>query len=417
MDNVILNNDCSNKIIDFNHIHNKDYNNIISSLYERFIHANNYVANLKKGSMFKYKLSKIDMISQIPKSNIHDSYFLPNKIKKYIDDNASYYLYFSQKIKNKHVSIFFVGFNDLTHDFLYTLNQYVFIIYMWIYIIEEYSNKNCSKSINLYVYLTPFTKIFPDNHLTILDTDHINTGFTTGCKENTDIILYRQEEWFKVFLHETFHCFGLDFSNMKIPDINTQMMKLFNVNIEYNLYESYCEVWARIINVMFYTFIKLDGNNKLNKSLFLSLFSDSIHNECLHSLSQCIKVLHFMDLNFNLVTRKTSDNISICNILYKENTSVFSYYVISGILLNNYDQFIHWCSTYNTKLLQFDRTHDNINAYINLIRDSCKKQDFKHKVKLGEKCLTKIANISDLDRSTYNNMKSLRMSSTTLHTS
>ena len=30
----------------------------------------------------------------------------------------------------------------------------------------------------------------------------------------SEIIIFRNEEWFKVFVHETFHLFGVDFSNM-----------------------------------------------------------------------------------------------------------------------------------------------------------------------------------------------------------
>lgn len=406
----------SKQIMNYDYIQIKDASDIIGTLYERFVLADKYVATLKNGSCFKHKLNKIDMISQIPKPVTYDTYFFPKKIQKYIDENATYTLHFSCKIKNRQISVSFVIFDRLTVETISMLNQYVYMIYMWIHILDEYSTKKCSKTINLFVYLTPFKKILPDNQLVVLEAEHINTGYTTGCKETTEIILYRSEEWFKVFIHETFHNFGLDFSDMNLQNINTYVMEIFNVNVEYNLYESYCETWARIINVMFYTFLTISTSNKQNKNkgTFITLFNESMCKECIHSLSQCLKVLNFMDLNYNLITSKTSANITTCNILYKERTSVFSYYVITGLLMNNYTDFITWCNMNNPTLLRFDKTHNNLDDYIDLIDMSSKNQNIKRNVTLGEKYLIKIENTNELDQVTYKLMNSLRMTTTDL---
>ena len=116
------------------------------------------------------------------------------------------------------------------------------------------------------MYFKTFKKILPNNQLITLNSEHVNTAYTSGCRENTETVIFRQEEWFKVFIHETFHNFGLDFSNMNMNNTDSKLNKIFNVNIEYKLYESYCETWARIINVMFYTYNKLHNNDIVNKS-------------------------------------------------------------------------------------------------------------------------------------------------------
>ena len=141
--------------------------------------------------------------------------------------------------------------------------------------LDSLSSAKCSKNLELYLYLTPFKKELPDNQMTILDAKHVNTAFTSGCRENTQIVLYRSEEWFKVFIHETFHNFGLDFSDMNLSSVNKRIKDIFNMNIEYNLYESYCETWARIINTMFFTYFSIPDKEKDNQRMFINLFNEN----------------------------------------------------------------------------------------------------------------------------------------------
>jgi hypothetical protein len=243
---------------------------------------------------------------------------------------------------------------------------------MWLYILDEYSSKQCSKSLSVFIYFTPFEKQLPNNQLIVLDTEHVNTAYTTGCKESTEIVLYRSEEWFKVFIHETFHNFGLDFSSMNLQFVNKKLKEIFNVNIEFNLYESYCEIWARIINTMMYT----------------NSFKENMEKECLHSLFQALKILHFMDLKYKLITEKTDENIGICNYLYKEKTSVFSYYIITSLLINNYIDFLGWCFKNNNILLQFKQTPGNLESYIEFIHNCCTNSNIKKNISAIEKSFT-----------------------------
>ena len=258
---------------------------------------------------------------------------------------------------------------------------------MWIYILNLYSSNKCSNILDLYLYFTPFKKILPNNQLITLSTDHVNTAYTTSCQKNSEIVLFRKEEWFKVFIHETFHNFGLDFSEMNMYHVNSQLSHIFNISkIEYNLYESYCETWARIFNVMFSTYYNIPEKLKKNHIEFASVFKINMFKECHHSLFQKSKILHFMDLNFNIVTNKRKkEYIDICNHLYSEDTSVFSYYVITGLLVNNYINFILWCKKNNTIILQFKKTPSNITNYINFIEKTLKKKNIKNNIEKVEK--------------------------------
>lgn len=366
------------KATKYDYIHSDDINTIIDTLYRDFVSADKYVSNLKKGTAFNYKLTKINMISQLPKPSMFDGFYFPTDIQQYINNEASYSLHYSSKIKGRDVNIYFIIFNELTTQEVLELNKAVNMIYMWIYIINIYAIEKCSKSVSLYVYMTPFKKIFPNNQLITLNAEHVNSGYTSGCRKNTEIVLFRKEEWFKVFLHETFHNFGLDFSDIHLYHVNMKMKEIFNVNIEYKLYESYCETWARIINVMFYTFDQVSqhmNSKQLVKSLythteqFIQQFNANMIIEANHSLVQALKVLHFMDLSYKLISRKTSDNITACNHLYRENTAVFSYYIITCILINNYSAFMKWCNSNNTSLLLFKKTPTSLDSYLKLIKD------------------------------------------------
>jgi hypothetical protein len=380
--------------LDYDYLYNNKSDTIINTLHDNIEKADNYVTKKKKGSCFNYTITKINTVSQIPRPTMYDSHFFPDKIKKYIDENSTYTLQFTCTIKKRVINVHFVIFEYTTQDVLFILNRYIQMIYMWMYMLDSFSVKKCSKILDLYIYLTPFKKELPDNQLVTLDSEHVNTGYTTGCREQTEIVLYRKEEWFKVFIHETFHNFGLDFSDMNLSSINKCIREIFNVNIEYNLYESYCEVWARIMNTMIYSYFSLPNKHRSNRETFRNTFKENMKIEAYHSLYQSLKILTFMDLNFKLITEKSKDNIEICNHLYREKTSVFSYYIITSLLMNNYINFLGWCVKHNNILLQFRKTPGNLDKYIEFIKESCKNPHIKKNIKKLEKIIGKTDNIS-----------------------
>lgn len=362
-------------------------------LYDLIIKADKYVRKKKKGMCFNYTLTKINMVSQIPKPDMYDITFFPKEIQTYIDNNTEHALQFKCMIKEREITINIIISDKLDSHMVLMLSNYVYKIYMWIYVIGSLSSKECSNHLELYLYMTPFEKKLPDNQMTILDARHVNSGFTTGCKKSTQIVLFRTEEWFKVFIHETFHNFGLDFSDMNLSSINRSITQLFNMNIEYNIYESYCETWARIINTMFYTYLSLPIKEKENQSMFINTFNSNMEIESRHSLYQLSKILAFLDLKYEIVTTKNIDNVTICNHLYKENTSVFSYYIITGLLINNYKDFLSWCYSNNNIIIQFKKTPSNLDKYVELIKKSSQN---KHIIK-NIKQLEKHINVGDID--------------------
>ena len=372
---------------------------IIDTFYSLLTEADEYVEKKTNGTCFQYNLIKIHMVSQIPRPKMMDSHFFPKKIQTYIDDNASYNIQFTCTIKGRLINIYFVLMDEIKPGEYDTLEKYVHMMYMWFHMINEFSSKKCSKTVSIFIYFTPFEKQLPDNPLHIIDTEHVNSAYTTGCKEHTEIVLYRKEEWFKVFIHETFHNFGLDFSNMSMHDVNKKLKDIFNVNVEFNLYESYCEFWGRTINTLMYSYQSIRKLNstsspspaKPSKMLtkFKICFKTDMQRECKHSLIQAIKILDFLDLKYNHIVEKKDENVSICNYLYKENTSVFSYYIITSLLMNNYNHFMYWCSKNNNLLIQFKKTPGNLDSYMRFIDDCCKNKKIQKNISTIEKFFSK----------------------------
>lgn len=357
-------------ILNYKYHKHKKIDKTTYMLHDLLVKADKYVKKKKKGLCFNYTLTQIDTVSKIPKPDMYDITFFPKNIQKFIDDTSEYALKFNCMIKDRDITVHFIITEKLDNEMIMTLSNYIYKIYMWIYVISSMSNAKCSKQLTIYLYLTPFEKFLPNNQLEILDSQHVNSAFTTGCRSSTEIVLFRSEEWFKVFIHETYHNFGLDFSDMNLYTVNKNISEIFNTNIEYNLYESYCETWARIINTMFYTYLSIPIKDKEKQSLFINKFNSNMEIESKHSLYQFSKILNFLDLKYDNITNKNAVNINICNHLYKENTSVFSYYVITGLLINNYKEFMSWCYNNNNILVQFKKTPSNLDKYLELIKKS-----------------------------------------------
>ena len=92
------------------------------------------------------------------------------------------------------------------------------------------------------MYLTPTVKKLPHNKLEILSQDHCNTAVTTACEKEGEILIFREEEWFKVLIHETFHLLCLDFANMPtyiLSEFNKKIRQLMPLRSEYNLFDAY----------------------------------------------------------------------------------------------------------------------------------------------------------------------------------
>lgn len=162
--------------------------------------------------------------------------------------------------------------------------------------------------LNATILLSPAKKFYPEGK--IFGQSHVNTGYSSS----DGIVVYRKEEWFKVFIHECFHFFKLDHMLFD-PSYSKRILTLFPAVIsEVNIYESYCETWARVLNCCMIAEINHSDVNRY------------LNHEKKYSRRHMVNVLHKMGITF--------DQLFNSSYVFKEETNVLAYVVIGAILMN-----------------------------------------------------------------------------------
>lgn len=202
---------------------------------------------------------------------------------------------------------------------------------------------NTLTSIQIDFVFTTIPKKLPTHGM--IGPSTLNTGYTIG----NQIVVYREEEWLKVFIHECMHLFLYDSKLRDKPDL---LYSIFPVSKYIHVNESYCEIWARILNCCI---ISVMNRRSLEQLL---------EKERKHSSEQLVKVLRYMKLNYQQLMDK--------NTTYNEETNAFAYLVIPAILIQDPFDFVEWCKTNNKHMLPIQSAP----AYFKLIRNNYKSQKF-----------------------------------------
>lgn len=170
----------------------------------------------------------------------------------------------------------------------------------------------------------------------LIGPSSLNTGYTDGI----NIVVYREEEWLKVFIHECMHFFMYDSELRDKPQL---LYHLFPVHSTLNVNESYCEIWARILNCCVISVMN-------HKNVYTLL-----ENERKFSAQQMVKILNYMHLKYDDLTHKGTE--------FHENTNAFAYLVLTAIVIHDPVSFVDWCNDHNTILLRIKNAH-NFVAFI-----------------------------------------------------
>jgi hypothetical protein len=122
-----------------------------------------------------------------------------------------------------------------------------------------------------------------------------------------------------------------------------------------------------------------------------------------------IKVLDFMDLSYENLYKKTIVSENLRKTLYKENTSVLSYYILTSILLNNYQDFLSWCNTNNILILNFKKTSKNVESYCRFIEKKYKSKNMLNGIECTEHLFYRFKNKKTKPKEMLYLLNSLRM--------
>jgi hypothetical protein len=260
-------------------------------------------------------------------------------------------------------------------------------IYLWLYIAYNQKPPSCSRQLDIYIYFSELFKVLPETKREPIGQTHANTAFTTSCRPSTTIHVYREEEWFKVFIHESFHCLGFDFSHSDVlaSIAKEQVLAIYPVTSDVNLFETYCETFAELLNVIFYVYLN-DTHENLDHKV------GKIHQymvyESIFTCFQCAKVLHFYGLTYENLYHSDKKSLDL-RTRYHENTNVLAYYIIKAVYMTHLSTFFHWFSYDNGDSFVFKETPKNILSYCDILRVSYSDPSFLSIMKYMETWLSR----------------------------
>ena len=374
---------------------NKKTDNILLKLYHDIFDAYQFLQKTKlnknnknNNNIYNLSFKKINTSYEITKPQNFNYKSFPEIIRKHIDEMSFSEITYNFSILGRNCKVLFIVEETSVELKLNEFNKYVDNIIMWLFVLNLYSSKTCASSLVIYFYFTSLEKILPSSNIFVLDETHVNTAFTTTCPKDSEIVIFRKEEWFKVFIHETFHNFGLDFSDMNNDNCHKYLLTLFNVNSQVNVYEAYTEFWAEIINCCFCSFHLI--KDKEDKEEFLDHTEVLINFERSYSFFQLVKTLDFMGLDYTNLYSNDNHSKIVRNTLYKEKTNVLAYYVIKTILMNNYQEFLLWCDKNNMSLIAFKKTISNQNKFCEFISNHYKKKNMLDNIENTKKFINKL---------------------------
>lgn len=250
--------------------------------------------------------------------------------------------------------------------------KYLTMIVFWLSVVVQYTDDNvCNKPLSIIIFMSSLKKSLPS--VTCLEECEIqkpmvNTGYSVKCDH---IVIYRREEWFKVFVHETFHNYTLDFFENTSNDVVPQLREYFGIQrkLEVRLFEAYTESWARIMNALLLAY----DNEKKSLDKFMKLADRNIQLERLNSYYQTCKILNYMNLSLDKLE------------YYNEETSNLSYYFFVSMLYSDYQEYIQWSYGNNAsgRILQFDNdnSEEKQDKFKDLIIKKFESDTFKKNIK------------------------------------
>jgi len=350
---------------------------ILTALYESISKINSRVKNISEINSSNIVLENIQDNALLKKQfqdrlSTYGSSFFDDKIRNYISSNTKSKLSYSYNDSQYKITIsFYLMKDDVSNDeFISNVEEYFHVMLTWLIICSKISDKGCmsKKKMTIDIFLSPFKKELPSNDIDLLEPFNINTGFTARCGgDKNGVVIYRKEEWFKVFLHETMHYFAFD-ENLDNNDLIDEISDFFLLKKKIKVYEAYCEFWSRIMNSVFIAFMLCNGNdngndNDKDNNYFLKKCYELLEYERTFSSFQSAKMINRHNICYNSIKDKKS-NPNISNFLYKERTNVFAYYIITNILMNNYEKYVNYCLDNNSSLFLHNKNANLLGHYI-----------------------------------------------------
>jgi hypothetical protein len=312
---------------------NEETKNVLKEFYSKF---NDSIVEINKISIADGFVETNKEPNNFTKPK--DFNIIPELLQNDINNNLIYQTVYKYKIFEKEITIYITEEKYNIEEYNECIKRMLILFSTYL----KYSTKKCSNKLNIFLFFSKLEKTLPE-YGEQMERHNLNNAFTYPCTDDSELTIYRKEEWFKVFCHESMHNLGLDFSSTDDTVSKELILKIFPIKSDVRLYEAYTETWAKIINCIFCSLYNFDDNF----DDFITRFNYFISKERAFALLQTVKILNHMGLKYQ-------DLYGSNSYKYNEKTYLISYFVINAILLNNYEEFINWCEKNNINILQFD---------------------------------------------------------------
>ena len=319
-------------------------------------------------------------------------YSVSKEVDDYIKDNAIYEVDCKNvMIQGRKISFSIIITNEDDYN-LDVCHTYIKMMCYWLDFAYAAAKNTCSKELHVVIMMADVEKKLPDNIIDVLGTPHVNSGYTWSCRVNNKIVVYRKEEWLKVFIHETFHALGLD--NISFTQkTNRELKTLFPISSDISVGEAYCEFWARIMKCCIFAFFgTLKVKIKERRIVYMRAVSALLNTERMFSIFQGIKVLRYMNLSYNDMIDTGRKASAKREKFYKEDSNVFAYYVLTMILMYQYNEFLKWCDQHNTNIFVLGRTQKTQQALFDYFKNMYNSRRFTDVVDCVEEYYETILN-------------------------
>lgn len=326
------------------HQYSPESKQLIKTIYDYVITASRTPA--------VYQVLEERFSSESAKGAIYDG--IEHTVRTHIESLNKYSINVSLSVGGRTYRLFFVF--PMSRDTITNairakcgaeVDAFVKRAHIWLSVASHYASIKCSKTVDAYLYMTALKKTLPSGPDAVIDREHANTAFTTSCQETTEIMLYRREEAFKVFVHESFHNLGLDFSAFETATISSRLavQQIFPVSSKLSVYETYCEMWAEVINIVIQDVVEHPRRRGFETAW--PTIVRHINMERRFTMFQAAKVLSHNGVRYA--------DLMVPGNRYQEKTEVFCYYILKSILMFHCDAFLAWCSKNNAASgLQFN---------------------------------------------------------------
>jgi heme/copper-type cytochrome/quinol oxidase subunit 1 len=156
------------------------------------------------------------------------------------------------------------------------------------------------------------------------------------------------------------------------------------------------------MNILFCSYFNTKNKEQLDE--FLGNTEYFINMEMIYSFFQLVKVLGFMNMEYRQLYEKTDISQMVRNTMYKEDTNVLSYYVITLILIYNYQSFLGWCKTNNTELLQFKKSPGSQKSFCDFIEKKYRAPKMLKAIDCSDAFFKKIKNKTNKKEKSSNSL-------------